>query len=73
MEITARLKYRQNLFVFLTRRALPPTNDVSERALQPCVVFRKVTNRFRAERAAEFYADIRIRHRNRSATLPPGS
>jgi transposase len=52
-------KYRQNLFVFITRRAIPPTNNGSERALRPCVIFRKVTNCFRAEWAAELYADIR--------------
>ena len=42
-------KYRQNLFVFVTNRAIPPTNNGSERALRPCVVFRKVTNCFRSE------------------------
>lgn len=52
-------KYRQNLFVFVTNRALPPTNNGSERALRPCVIFRKVTNCFRAAWAAELYADIR--------------
>jgi transposase len=52
-------KYRQNLFVFVTNRAIPPTNNGSERALRPCVIFRKVTNCFRAEWAAELYADIR--------------
>ena len=41
-------KYRQNLFVFVTNRAIPPTNNGSERALRPCVVFRKVTNCFRS-------------------------
>lgn len=52
-------KYRQNLFVFVTNRAIPPTNNGSERALRPCVIFRKVTNCFRSEWAAELYADIR--------------
>ena len=52
-------KYRQNLFVFLTNRAIPPTNNGSERALRPCVIFRKVTNCFRSEWAAELYADLR--------------
>jgi transposase len=52
-------KYRPNLFVFVTNRAIPPTNNGSERALRPCVIFRKVTNCFRSEWAAELYADIR--------------
>lgn len=52
-------RYRQNLFVFLTNRELPPTNNGSEQALRPCVVFRKVTNCFRSAWAARLYADIR--------------
>jgi transposase len=36
-------RYRQNLFVFITNRELPPTNNGSEQALRPCVTFRKVT------------------------------
>jgi hypothetical protein len=47
------------MFVFLANRAVPPTNNGSEQALRPCVVFRKVTNCFRSEWAAHFYADIR--------------
>ena len=35
---------RRHLFVFLEDRAIPATNNVSEQALRPCVVFRKVTN-----------------------------
>ena len=42
-------KCRQNLFVFATRRDLPPTNNGSERAIRSFVVFRKVTNCFRTE------------------------
>jgi transposase len=52
-------KVRQNLFVFVTNRALPPTNNGSERALRPCVVFRKVTNCFRSQWGAKLYADVR--------------
>ena len=52
-------KYRQNLFVFVTRRDLPPTNNGSEQAIRPLVVFRKVTNCFRSQWGAELYADIR--------------
>ncbi|MDQ3812815.1 MAG: IS66 family transposase [Armatimonadota bacterium] len=52
-------RFRQNLFVFVTNRAVPPTNNGSEQALRPCVVFRKVTNCFRAEWSAALYADVR--------------
>ena len=63
-------KYRQNLsavtanslrspVVFVTRRDLPPTNNGSEQAIRPLVVFRKVTNCFRSQWGAELYADIR--------------
>jgi transposase len=36
------------LLVFLTRRDVEPTNNGSERALRPSVIFRKVTNGFRS-------------------------
>jgi transposase len=52
-------RFRQNLFVFITNRTVPPTNNGSEQALRPCVVFRKVTNGFRSEWAAALYADVR--------------
>jgi transposase len=52
-------KWRQNLFIFVTNRDLPPTNNGSEQALRPCVIFRKVTNCFRSQWAADLYADIR--------------
>lgn len=52
-------RYRQNLFVFVVHRELPPTNNGSEQALRPCVTFRKVTNCFRSEWGAKLYADIR--------------
>jgi transposase len=52
-------RYRQNLFVFVTHRELPPTNNECEQALRPCVTFRKVTNCFRSEWGAKLYADIR--------------
>jgi transposase len=52
-------RWRQHLFVFLANRAIPPTNNGSEQALRPCVIFRKVTNCFRSEWAAELYAGIR--------------
>jgi transposase len=50
---------RRYLFVFLANRAIPPTNNGSEQALRPCVIFRKVTNCFRSEWAAHLYANIR--------------
>src|SRR3954463_503588 len=52
-------RFRQNLFVFLTDRAVSPTNNGSEQALRPCVIFRKVTNGFRSRWGANLYADVR--------------
>lgn len=52
-------KFRRHLFVFMTNRAIPPTNNGSERALRPCVTFRKITNGFRSQWGAHLYADIR--------------
>jgi transposase len=51
--------WRRHMFVFLANRAIPPTNNGSEQALRPCVIFRKVPNCFRSEWAAHLYADIR--------------
>ena len=47
---------RADLFRFVTRRDLPTTNNACERALRPSVIFRKVTNGFRAEWGARVYA-----------------
>jgi transposase len=52
-------KFRQNLFVFVTNREIPPTNNGSEQALRPCVIYRKITNCFRSEWGARLYADAR--------------
>jgi len=52
-------QYRPHLFVFVTNRELPSTNNGSERGLRPCAVYRKVTNGFRSGWAARLYADIR--------------
>ncbi len=52
-------KTRRHLFVFVTNRDIPATNNGSERALRPCAVFRKITNGFRTEWGARLYADIR--------------
>ena len=50
---------RDKLLVFLTRRDVEPTNNASERALRPSVIFRKVTNCFRSGWGAKSYADLR--------------
>ena len=47
---------RDDLFRFVTRRDVPYTNNACERALRPSVIFRKVTNGFRAEWGARVYA-----------------
>jgi transposase len=49
---------RDKLLVFLTRRDVEPTNNASERALRPSVIFRKVTNGFRSGWGAKVYADL---------------
>jgi transposase len=51
-------KHRQCLFVFLHRRDVPPTNNVSERYLRPSVIHRKVIGCFRSSWGAEAYAAI---------------
>ena len=56
---TSMLANRAHLFVFMTNRAVPYTNNVSERHLRPSVIFRKVTNGFRCEWGAETYAAFR--------------
>ena len=50
---------RAHLFVFVTNRDVPYTNNVSERHLRPSVIFRKVTNGFRCDWGAETYAAFR--------------
>jgi len=50
---------RAHLFVFMTNRDVPYTNNISERHLRPSVIFRKVTNGFRCEWGAETYAAFR--------------
>jgi transposase len=52
------LDCRDKLFVFLTRRDCEPTNNESERALRPSVIFRKVTNGFRSSWGAKAYAAL---------------
>jgi transposase len=52
-------KIRSNLFVFVTNRKVPYTNNASERALRPSVVFRKVTNGFRSQWGGHLFAAVR--------------
>ena len=67
------LANRAHLFVFMTNRAVPCTNNISERHLRPSVIFRKVTNGFRCEWGAETYAAFRsvvsTANANRAAVL----
>lgn len=49
-------KCRADLFVFMTRRDVPYTNNGSERALRMSVIFRKVTGCFRSAWGSQFYA-----------------
>lgn len=53
------LKYRAHFFIFVTHRRVPPTNNSSEQTLRPSTIFRKVTNCFRSDWGAEFFADVR--------------
>jgi transposase len=53
------LKERAHLFTFLEDPCLEPTNNGSERSLRPSVIFRKVTNGFRSDWGADFFADVR--------------
>ena len=50
-------KCRGDLFVLITRRDVPATNNECERALRPSVIFRKVTGGFRSQWGARTYAD----------------
>jgi len=49
-------KCRGDLFLFITRRDVPATNNGCERALRPSVIFRKVTGGFRSNWGAHTYA-----------------
>ena len=49
-------KCRNDLFLFIVRRDVPYTNNGSERALRPSVIFRKVTGCFRSHWGARLYA-----------------
>ena len=65
-------KHRRSLFLFVTNRDLEPTNNGSERALRPCVTFRKVTGGFRTPEGAAAYADTRsLLETARRRGIPP--
>lgn len=51
-------KHRRNLFIFLQREDVPPTNNASEQALRNSVIYRKVTGGFRSDWGAEVYANL---------------
>ena len=51
-------RWKACLFVFITQRDVPPTNNVSERRLRMSVIFRKVTNCFRSVLGSAVYADL---------------
>jgi transposase len=51
-------KYRDSLFVCLLRTDVSPTNNVSERALRPSVIHRKVIGCFRSGWGAQAYAAL---------------
>jgi transposase len=51
-------KYRDGLFVCLHRPDVSPTNNVSERALRPSVIHRKVIGCFRSGWGARAYAAL---------------
>ena len=51
-------KHRQSLFVFLYRSDVSPTNNISERALRPSVIHRKVIGCFRSTWGAQAYAAL---------------
>ena len=52
-------KCKESLLVFVTDREVPVTNNESEQALRPSVIFRKVTNGTPSEWGAEFFAAVR--------------
>jgi transposase len=53
------MRDRAGLWTFMTVPELDATNNVCERALRPCVTFRKVTNGFRSTWGADTYAATR--------------
>ena len=51
-------KHRLSLFVFLYRSDVQPTNNISERALRPSVILRKVIGCFRSGWGAKTFAAL---------------
>ena len=51
-------KHRQSLFVFLYRSDVSPTNNISERALRPSVIHRKVIGCFCSKWGDHAYAAL---------------
>jgi len=51
-------KHRLSLFVFLYHSDVSPTNNVSERALRPAVIHRKVIGCFRSSWGSQAYAAL---------------
>jgi len=52
-------RWRASFFTVLADRAVPPTNNASERAFRPSVIVRKVTNGFRSAWDAATHTDVR--------------
>jgi transposase len=53
------LKYRDNLFTFLTYPEAPADNNASERDLRPMAMYRKVTGGFRSTWGADLCASVK--------------
>ena len=59
-DLQRRIKaWRTKVFVFMTNRDVPATNNISEREIRPSVVFRKVTGGFRSDWGAKVHAGYR--------------
>ena len=52
-------QFRDRLFTFLTDPSVPAANNGCEQDLRPSVVYRKVTNGFRAPWGADLFAGVR--------------
>ncbi len=59
-------KWRHAFILFLEDRTVPAPNTVSERALRPSVVHRKVTNGFRSDWGGQRSCSNPVRHRYRT-------
>lgn len=53
------IRHRDALFVFMTNREVPYTNNVSERSIRMSKIFLKVTNGFRSVWGADMFAAVR--------------